>query len=66
MKKLTPKAINEVLDFAFQKLPFHVYSVTCDVMDVAWKQYTRKGTKHPKIQLKRCEKGHSSPKGYKK
>jgi hypothetical protein len=35
MKKLTPQAINEVLDVAFEKLPFHVYMVMCDVGEVA-------------------------------
>jgi hypothetical protein len=37
MKKLTPQAINEVLDVAFQKLPFHVYMVMCDVGEIALK-----------------------------
>jgi hypothetical protein len=36
-KKLTPKAINEVLDLAFKKLPFHVYLVMCDVGYVSLK-----------------------------
>ena len=35
MKRMTPKAINEVLDLAFQKLPFHVYMVMCDVGEIA-------------------------------
>jgi hypothetical protein len=37
MKKLTPKTMNEVLDLAFQKLPFHVYLVMCDVGEIALK-----------------------------
>ena len=58
MKKLTPKSINEVLDVAFKKLPFHVYLVMCDVGNVALKvERLRKGAKQSKIGSKVRKKG---------
>ena len=41
-KKLTVKAINEVLDLAFQKLPFHVYLVMCDVGEASLKLHRKR------------------------
>jgi hypothetical protein len=56
MKKLTPKAINEVLDLAFQKLPFDVYLVMCDVGEASLRtEITRKVGR--KVKGKRVVRG---------